>query len=107
MIKEFYCNSVSVQKDEIILRCGKENISICLEECAENYAKEKKSKHSKCVADRNVMNLSFVFYSNPKIIIFFKKKGFRNMFLNRRAYNLFRNLHKSIEALGFKSYDMS
>lgn len=100
-------NVVTIDSKGITLKHQKNNIYICFEECAQNYAAEKALITSKCVAVRDITTLSFVFYTHPKIKLVFKKHLLGNFIPNKSAVNKFLYLQKAIEKFGYNSYDLS
>ena len=104
----FVCSSIiNSTKDEIILSSREHVIRINLNECAKNFSLENGTKSSKCVATRNITELSFIFYTQPKTKVVFKKH-FINKFINRKsATKQFSELQKEIIRAGYTSYDLS
>ena len=91
----------------ITVKSGETDITIRFEECARNYAREKALQTSRCVAERDITRLTFVFYTEPKLRAVFKKHFFRAPFSGQTAARKFRKLQKAIENYGDTSYDAS
>ena len=64
---------VDINSSGLTLKHESANIFICFNDCAKNYANEKFLETSKCVATRDITNLTFTFYTNPKTKLVFKK----------------------------------
>jgi len=101
------CDIVSIDSKGITLKHPKNNIYIYFDECARNYATEKALITNKCIAERNITTLSFVFYTYPKTKLVFKKQLLENFIPNKSATNQFFYLQKAIEKAGYTSYDLS
>ena len=56
----------------ITVKSGGTDVVIRFEECARNYAREKALQTSRCVAERDITRLTFVFYTEPKLRAVFK-----------------------------------
>lgn len=70
---------VDINISGIILK--NKNIFICFDDCAKNYANEKSLKKSKCIATRDITNLTFIFYTKPKTKVVLKKHFLRDIFM--------------------------
>lgn len=98
---------VNINSTGITLKHKTANIFVSFEECAKNYANQNFLETSKCVAVRDITNLTFTFYTNPKVKMVFKKSFFKNLFSGKSAVRRFLDLQKSIRNFGFTSYDLS
>ena len=67
---------VNINGFGITAKSGKEDVEICFDECAKNYANENSLEKSRCVATRDISKLTFTFYTNPKTKVVFKKHFF-------------------------------
>lgn len=106
MNNECYPYSFVVNDSLIILYCHKKKVVIPLSECARNYSVEN-NINSLCVATRDITNLSFVFYMNPKIKVVLKENWFRRLFTGRSAIKLFLDIQRAITELGYTSFDLT
>lgn len=106
MNKEYYPYAFVANNNLIILYCHKKEVVIPLNECARNYSVEN-NINSLCVATRDITNLSFVFYMNPKITVVLKKNWFRRLFTGRSAIKLFLDIERAITELGYTSFDLT
>ncbi len=98
---------ISINHSGIKVRDKNKDVTINFEECAKNYANEMSFETSKCVATRDITNLTFIFYTQPKIKLVFKKHFFNDLFSRKTAINKFLELQKAINKYGFTSYDLS
>lgn len=102
-----YQRIINVNKQRIIIRCKEGDVAIFFEECAKNYTYEKLFPNKRhCVGERDITKLEFVFYTNPKTIIMFKK-SILNILTFKSPYNDFNNLRKTIEKYGYRTFDLS
>ena len=99
-------NIIDVTKEGITLESAGEKIYIDFANCAKNFSLEK-GKVCKCVATRDITKLSFVFYTQPKTNVVFKKSFFKEFFACKSAISKFLDLHKAIAEAGYTSYDLS
>ena len=103
MIKFTMTKIVDINSTGMLL---KERGSLCFisfEDCAKNFAIENSLKKTKCVATRNIENLTFTFYANKKIKVVFK----RRFFARKSAVNKFMELQKLLDKYGYTSYDLT
>lgn len=99
---------LEITREGITLRTPNGDIKISFSECKQNFAFENSLTESNCVATRNITIPSFIFFSNPKIEIIFKKKSFlQHLFSVKRPYSEFHELQKTIQRTGYTTYDMS
>ena len=98
---------VEINSTGIALRYNDSDKFICFEECAKNFASENSLGTSKCVAVRDITKLIFIFYSNPKTTIVFKKHSLKNIFSGKSAVSQFLELQKMINQYGYTTYDLS
>ena len=101
------CDVISIDSKGITLKHQKNNIYIYFDECARNYATEKALITNKCIAERDITTLSFIFYTLPKTKLVFKKHLLGKFIPNKSALNKFFYLQKAIEEFGYVSYDLS
>ena len=98
---------VDINSSGLTLKHESANIFICFNDCAENYANEKSLETSKCVATRDITNLTFTFYTNPKTKVVFKKHFLKDLLSGKSAVRKFLDLQKTINKYGYTSYDLS
>ena len=99
-------NVASVTKEGVVLDCQKNKIYIDFADCAKNFSLEN-NKFSKCVATRDITTLTFIFYTQPKTKVIFKKCFLKEFIGGKTAVNKFLNLQKFIIESGYTSYDLS
>lgn len=80
---------------------------VCFADCADSFSREHALENSNCVAVRDVRKLSFLFYSNPKAKVVFKRKFIKDLISGRLPINRFFSLQKAIIEAGYTSYDLS
>ena len=109
MSDEVFYNVTKVTAEGIELQSKKVKRYIRFAECAKNFSKEKETGEmsGKCVATRNISELSFVFFSHPKAKVVFKKSFFKNIFASKSATRKFLDVQKKIIEAGYTSYDLS
>lgn len=98
---------VDIDKLGVTLKTDTSNVYISFDECIQNYAKENSIKKNKCVAVRDVTTLTFIFYTEPKTTVIFKKKFWRDIFIRQNAVNKFLELQTALNNYGYTSYDLS
>ena len=98
---------VSVDKKGIILKCENGNIFVDFKECAKNAALQYSYKTCKCVAERDITKLKFIFYTCPKTTLVFQKHFFKDLFAKKSALQKFNDLRNAIFQFGYTSYDLS
>lgn len=82
-------------------------VSVDLASCAKNYNFGEKAVGAKCVAIRNAEEMSFTFFTQPKIKLLFKNQKPVSLFSDYIAMKKFYRLQKEIEMLGYTTYDQS
>lgn len=102
-----YKGIVNIDKDGVVLKNGQDNIYINFDECIKNYIKETKNKSSKCVALRDSTKLMFIFYTNPKTIINFKKQRIKNLLFGKSDIRDFIAFQKAINNSGYTTFDLT
>ena len=102
----FY-NYTDLNNIGIVFESNNQKHFVRFEECARNYAIEKGVKSSTCVASRDIQTLTFVFHTNPKTILIFKKMSIKNILRCKSAASRFRSLQKAITNAGYTTFDMS
>ena len=102
-----YCDYVEIENGEVVIKNKNTLFHISLFECAKNFSIERSSKMEKCVADRDILSLSFVFYTKPKTKIIFKKHRIKDLFFSESSNKKFIDLQKGIIKAGYTSYDLS
>lgn len=107
MSDEVFYNVTKVTAEGIELRSTKVKRYIKFAECAKNFCKETGKIKGKCVATRNIAELSFVFFSHPKTKVVFKKRFFKDMFASKSATRKFLDVQEKIIEAGYTSYDLS
>ncbi len=88
----------------------KNHILIEFEVCIKNYKEVNGlEKDTLCVGERNITDLSFMFYTSPKpvIIIFIKRNKISELFSKNNTYQRFHDLQKKIIQCGYRTFDMS
>lgn len=90
----------------IILKNG---CRIDFSECADTFKKEHSAEESKCVAERDITDFSFTFYTIPKptMIKFIEKGKLAELFARKNTRQRFYELQKKIIEFGYKTFDMS
>lgn len=100
-------NAINVTEDGITVESATKKIYINFDICAQNFSLEKGKEFSKCVATRDITTLSFVFYTQPKTNLIFKRKFFKDLISRKSAVNKFLDVQKAITEAGYTSYDIS
>ncbi len=100
-------NVIDVTKEGITLESAGDKIYIDFGECAKNFSLEKGSEFCKCVASRDITTLSFIFYTQPKTNVVFKKRFFKDLIAGKSAISKFLDMQKAIVKVGYTSYDLS
>lgn len=100
-------NVIDVTDEGILLESQKERVYVCFDECIKNFSVEKGIEFGKCVATRDITTLSFVFYTQPKTKVIFKKCFLKNLVTGKSAVSKFFDLQKAIAEAGYTSYDLS
>lgn len=98
---------VDINETGIIVKSGKTIINISFDECAKNYADERSIEASRCIATRDITELTFTFYTRPKIRVVFKKHFIKDLLPGKSAVSKFLKLQKAINRYGYNSYDLS
>lgn len=98
---------INISSLGLTLKHGQDEKYICFDECAKNYANEKHLASSKCVAERDISKRIFIFYTNPKTKISFKKNFLNYICSGRSADDKFSDLQKAINQYGYTTYDLS
>ncbi len=107
-MNEIICFEImSMNKKGITLKHQDATIFVDFKECAKNFANENSLETSKCVAERDITALTFIFYMNPKVKVVFKKQFFKNLLSGKTAVQKFQDLQSFIIKAGFTSYDLS
>ena len=99
-------NVIDVTKEGVTLESAGEKIYIDFDDCVKNFSLEK-GKVCKCVATRDITTLSFVFYTQPKTTVVFKRSFFKELIARKSATSKFLDLQKAIVEAGYTSYDLS
>ena len=86
--------------------------SIVFDVCASNYQKYKPNSSGNCIAERNVQDFSFTFYTSGILTkVSFKKRYYSNFgydkLLSGSRINRFEKLRKMIEETKYTTYDLS
>ena len=90
----------------IVKRNGQEKF-VGFEECALNYARKNGFENSKCVAERDITNLTFSFFATELIRVKFKRSLIRALVTRKTAIHRFRDLQQFIVESGYSSFDLS
>ncbi|MBQ7915393.1 MAG: hypothetical protein IJ315_01225 [Firmicutes bacterium] len=87
---------------------GKDGIFyVSFEECVRNYCMENNLSESKCIATRNVEELTYTFFTNPKRKVVFKRDFWTMVYCRKTATQRFMELQKAIEQAEYSSRDLS
>lgn len=70
-----YKKVVSISRNRLVILCKEKTVSISFADCIHNYAKEMGSQ-TQGIGTRDVTELKFTFYTNPKTVIVWKKPEF-------------------------------
>ncbi len=100
-------NEISeVTKNGISLRNG---MYIDFSVCAENFKKAYPNGSGKCVGEREVADLSFTFYADPKAIMikFMPRNKLVELFSTNDTLKRFHSLQHKINDFGYTTYDLS
>lgn len=100
-----YKKVISMTHDRLVLGCKEKTVSISFAECIQNYANEMGSQ-SQGIGTRNITELKFTFYTNPKTVIVWKRPRFVP-FWRVRARKQFIQLQKAMKLLGYRTFDLS
>ena len=100
-----YKKVVSISRNRLVILCKEKTVSISFADCIHNYAKEMGSQ-TQGIGTRDVTELKFTFYTNPKTIIVWKKPKFFP-FWRSHSYKQFLRLQKAIHILGHQTFDQS
>lgn len=102
-----YCDHTKIKDEEVIIKNKGTIFYISLSDCAKNFSVERSTKKIKCVADRDVSSLSYIFYTKPKTKVIFKKHHVKDLFFFKSASRKFFDLQTEIIKAGYMSYDLS
>ena len=100
-------NIINVTKEGITLATTREIIYISFNDCVKNFSLEKGNEFCKCVATRDIATLSFVFYTEPKTNVVFKRSFFKDLIVGKSATSRFLDMQRAIVEVGYTSYDLS
>lgn len=100
-------NVIDVTKEGITLKSAGEKIYIDFDDCVKNFSLEKGNEFCKCVATRDITTLSFVFYTQPKTNVVFKRSFFKDLIAGKSAASKFLDMQKAIVEVGYTTYDLS
>lgn len=98
-----YKKVVSISRERLVILCKEKTVSILFADCIHNYAKEMGSQ-TQGIGTRDVTELKFTFYTNPKTVIVWKKPEFFP-FWRSHSYKQFHQLQKAIHILGYQIFD--
>ena len=93
---------VHADPNALFLRCRDSFVEILFRECTENAACELGVRTTRCVADRDITALEFVFYTKPKTIIRIPRSP-----LSWLSDKRFLALQSIIERCGYTTRDLS
>ena len=97
-----------ITKEGISFKTPNGDMKISFFECGQNFAFENSLDDSNCVATRNITVPEFIFYSNPKVQVRFKKNGFIVTLFSKKPWHIkFYELQKDIERFGYTTWDLS
>lgn len=100
-------NIIKIDNEGITLENQNNNIYVCFDEYAKNYATETSLESSRCVATRDITTLSFTFYTLPKTKVVFKKQFLNDLISGKSAVSRFFELQNVISQSGYTTYDLS
>ena len=80
---------------------------VCFEDCAKNYACENGLEKSRCIAVRDITKLTFMFFTEPKTYLVFKKSFWKALMTGKSAAQRFMELQKKILQYRYTSFDLS
>ena len=98
---------VNADRSGITVKGDWADMKISFAECAKNYAKERSLATSNCVATRDATTLTYIFYTDPKTKVIFKKRFLQGLFSEKTAVVKFLELQRIIRKYGYTSYDLS
>lgn len=98
---------VTINKKGITLKTRESNIYVDFGECVKNFAHENSLEESRCVATRDITNLTFTFYTDTKVTLVFKRNFFKELLSGKTAASRFLDLKKDINNYGYTTYDLS
>lgn len=98
---------VEINQSGITLKNGTSEIFVCFAECAKNFAGEFSKEASRCVAARDITKRTFIFYTDPKVRLVFKKCFLKGLFTKRALAKKFLELQTAINRYGYTTYDLS
>lgn len=100
------CEIINIDSKGIVVRHEGDDIFIDFKKCAINFSIKNNLSKSKCVAERNIINHTFVFYTEPNTTIKFKNT-LQNLLKGKSANKKFIELQKAIDDSGYISFDLS
>lgn len=101
-------NIVQITKDEIVFATLYNETKIRFSECKKNFATEHFLNESNCVGTRDITVPAFIFYSQPKIKVTFKRRHLlQELFSKRPLHKKFNILQQTLQKLGYTTYDLS
>lgn len=102
------CDEIlDIDSSGLTIKCNNTDIFISFDECVKNYADENSLENSRCVATRDITNLVFTFYTQPKIRVVFKKHFFKDLISGKSAVSKFLELQKAVGKYGYTGCDLS
>lgn len=104
----FNSDIMEINKKGIVFRTENGAKRLLFSECRHNFLAENPLSGGNCVAERDITVPVFIFFSQPKTYLYFKKKHFwAKLFFKKFAHREFCEIQQQIEALGFTTYDLS
>ncbi len=100
-----YKKVLSINRDRLVLLCKETTVSISFADCIRNYAEER-GHQNQGIGTRDITELTFTFYTNPKTVIVFKTSKLFPFWRSRSCKQFFR-LQKAIQILGYQTFDLS
>lgn len=101
------CHKFDATKNGITFESAGKKIHINFDDCAKNFCSENGKEFGKCVATRDIVTLSFAFYTCPKTIVIFKNCLFKDFVIRKSANRKFLEVQNAIVEAGYTSYDLS
>ena len=100
-------DDISICDDVLLFDIGTEVIKVSLKECVNESRRHYGRPQTKCVAERDITQNCFIFFTNPRICIVFKGRKIADRLFPERMKKEFRKLRKTIESLHYSTYDLS
>lgn len=95
-----------INQESIVLKNG---MVINFAVCVENFKKVKPESSGRCVGEREITDLSFTFYADPRPIMiqFIPRNKLVELFLSNNTVMRFYAFQRKIYDFGYVTYDMT